>query len=226
MAKFETGNGGGSSGETGHLYESRMLGIFPLTPILKKKFEEWPHQFVTDDKGEKKRRLTNVRDLKVLISEHQPPKEKRGLLFSHLVPRLVAALGVEEKDIVPITALQTPVDKYMSVDGWLDIHIPEYGIKHKIIDLDVSIREKKIGKGEIELFGTTYPKFVAGEFPDFDENKNDYLKKVDEFVEMIVDCLIQSYPELAKHIPKRAVPSVPATPNVQKRRHIVGRTGT
>ena len=41
---------------------------------------------------------------------------------------------------------------------------------------------------------------------------------------MIVDCLIQSYPELVKHIQK-SCSSIRDT-NVQKRRHIVGRTGT
>jgi len=168
--------GGGPSGDSGRIYESRFLGKAEVDDAFAAELEKLP-------RGER-RRFRSDEDVFRLFKEHYKgdPTDPKGIHAKELRGALIDALdlGEEEFDNVEFySALGIAViDHMMGVDGFFEFKDHDGNSRRVTIDVTMK-RSKDSPKADI----------VIGELPDANQEGEDYIRAIDDYAVQIAQRL-------------------------------------
>lgn len=166
-------------GETGRMYEAKILGTFKMTP----EFLEAESKLRKNHRGHYLRDEDLYRALKE--NSVDDPTNPESQHANDLRLAVIDALGLEpgQEDAVGYyTAVGSPLDVKMGVDAFMEFTDPESGeTSRATIDVTLNTRKLDEGYGKADV--------VIGELPDAVIDEDDYLKAIDTFGSMIAEKL-------------------------------------
>lgn len=170
------------SGDTGRIFESRVFGSYEITPEFVEKEKALPR----DRRG----RYRDDEDIYRLVKEmyRGDPAEPESAIAKDLRIAVADALGLsgdEEENLSFYTAVGTPIDHRMGVDGFFEYKDPKTGHRARAT-VDVTLRKSKVS-GE----DAAKADVVIGELPDAvdPDEADDYLDAIDEYGRRIAERL-------------------------------------
>ena len=158
------------SGETGRLYEERMLG----KPNLNAEFWERERKLPRNERG----RYRSDEDIYRLVSEYQEDEQGRPVMEQFaidLADEVRDALGLREGEADSVrfyTSVKSPIDAKLGVDGWFEFADPD--TKRTVrVTLDTTLNPRKLAENE--------PKadIYIGELPDAVQEEDQYFRAVE-----------------------------------------------
>lgn len=176
--RFNFENRGG--GETGRMYEAKVLGVYKMTP-----------QFIEAEAMIKKNRRGHYQedeDLYRVLKENVTgdPTNPEVQHARDIRLAVIESLGIEnleEEDAVKYyTAVGTPLDVKMGVDAFIEFTDPEtHKTSRATIDVTLNTRKLNESYGKADI--------VIGELPDAIIEEDEYLEMIDEYGKQIAEKL-------------------------------------
>lgn len=169
---------GGTSGDSGRIYESRFLGKAEVSADFARDLEKLP-------RGER-RRFRSDEDVFRLYRKHYKgdPTDPQGIHAKELRGALIDAMGLEEEEFDKLefySALGIPViDHMMGIDGFFEFEDSKSGQRRRVT-IDVTMRRSKDSpKADV----------VISELPDANQETDDYVRAIDDYAAQIANRLM------------------------------------
>ncbi len=169
-----------SRGYTGRMHETDLFGSLKIDPNARKRYEQLYERFKQPDGYVNyNRSMDLVRRSYPEGEEVNPDKEFAKDLRLEVLD--IFEIPDDQADSIRFfSAVGTPLDVFHGVDAWIEVSDPDQGRVE--VTLDASLKPDKVQEGY-------KADVIVGDIPD--PSDPDYLKKVEEYAQIIADILAQ-----------------------------------